>query len=319
MINKFESFFFNLNKIIFFFSNLRKDLKKSIAFSGKSCLLNKKKNYKFYKNLIEADFKIFSQNGEDGIIDFLLEKLEIKNPKFVEIGVENYEESNTRFIYETRNCNGLIIDNSINLKKLERNLDLWKGNLVALKETVNSKNINTILEKNNFNKNIDLFSIDIDGIDYWVIEKLPEKISKIFVAEYNPLYGADLEITVPNFDNFNRTKQHYSNLYWGMSLKALVNLMIKKKFIFVGVNALKNNAFFINEDYKNFIQEITESIKSQKLEDFTNHQFMESRDINGNLNYLSKKKQIQEIYECSFINLAVDVNKQIKFANLFVK
>lgn len=319
MINKFKFFFYNLNKIIFFFSNLRKDLKKSIAFSGKSCLLSKKKNYKFYKNLIEADFKIFSQNGEDGIIDFLLEKLEIKNPKFVEIGVENYEESNTRFIYETRNCNGLIIDNSINLKKLERNLDLWKGNLVALKETVNSKNINTILEKNNFNKNIDLFSIDIDGIDYWVVEKLPEKISKIFVAEYNPLYGADLEITVPNFDNFNRTKQHYSNLYWGMSLKALVNLMIKKKFIFVGVNALKNNAFFINEDYKNFIQEIAESIKSQKLEDFTNHQFMESRDKNGNLNYLCKKKQIQEIYECSFINVAEDVNKQIKFANLFVK
>ena len=184
---------------------------------------------------------------------------------------------------------------------------------------MNSNNINIILEKNNFHKNIDLFSIDIDGIDYWVIDKLPEKISKIFVAEYNPLYGPNLEITVPNLDNFNRTKQHYSNLYWGMSLKALVNLMIKKKFIFVGVNALKNNAFFVNEDYKNFVHEIIESVKFQKLEDFTNHQFMESRDKSGALNYLSKQKQIQEIYECSVINLAEDVNKQVKIVNLFDK
>jgi len=308
-----------INKFNFFFRNLKRDLKKSIAFSGKSCLLNKQKNYSSYKSLVEADFKIFSQNGEDGIIDFLLDKLKIENPKFVEIGVEDYEEANTRFLYETRNCNGLIIDNFINLKKLEKNLDLWKGNLVAIKETVNSNNINIILEKNNFHKNIDLFSIDIDGIDYWVIDKLPEKISKIFVAEYNPLYGPNLEITVPNLDNFNRTKQHYSNLYWGMSLKALVNLMIKKKFIFVGVNALKNNAFFVNEDYKNFVHEIIESVKFQKLEDFTNHQFMESRDKSGALNYLSKQKQIQEIYECSVINLAEDVNKQVKIVNLFDK
>ena len=50
-----------INKLNFFFSDLRRDLKMSIAFSGKRCLLNKKKNYNSYKNLIEADFKIFSQ------------------------------------------------------------------------------------------------------------------------------------------------------------------------------------------------------------------------------------------------------------------
>ena len=52
---------------------------------------------------------------------------------------------------------------------------------------------------------LDLFSLDIDGIDYWILEKMPQNFSKIAVLEYNPLFGAELEITVPNIDNFSRT------------------------------------------------------------------------------------------------------------------
>ena len=57
------------------------------------------KNYKDIKNLNQVEYKVFSQNGEDGIIDFLLNQLNIQNPKFLEIGVGNYKESNTRYIF----------------------------------------------------------------------------------------------------------------------------------------------------------------------------------------------------------------------------
>ena len=63
-----------------------------------------------------------------------------------------------------------------------------------------------------------------------------KKISKIFIAEYNPYFGSELEITVPNIKNFNRTNYHYSNLCWGVSLKALIKIMELKGYIFIGSN-----------------------------------------------------------------------------------
>ena len=57
------------------------------------------------------------------------------------------------------------------------------------------------MNQNNLLTDIDLFSLDIDGIDYWILKKLPKNFSKIAIIEYNPLFGKDLEITVPNIDN----------------------------------------------------------------------------------------------------------------------
>ena len=57
------------------------------------------------------------------------------------------------------------------------------------------------------------------------------------------MFGPNLEITVPNQKDFDRTKYHYSNLCWGTSLKALINLMQGKGYIFLGTNLLKNKLF----------------------------------------------------------------------------
>ena len=45
-----------------------------------------------------AEFRVYSQWGEDGIIQYLVNQLSIPNKVFVEFGVENYTESNTRFL-----------------------------------------------------------------------------------------------------------------------------------------------------------------------------------------------------------------------------
>ena len=218
---------------IFNSKKISRQLKHSTTLSGRACILELRKKYSEYKSIKESEFKVFSQNGEDGIVDYLLNKLSIENAKFIEIGTEDYNESNTRFLYESSNSKGLIVDDSFDIKKLSYEIDLWKGRIIAVKERVTSSNIIPILKDNNFLDNIDLFSIDIDGVDYWIIKELPNKISKIFVAEFNPLFGPNLEITVPNIENFNRTKYHFSNLCWGMSLKALINIMNKKGYIFV--------------------------------------------------------------------------------------
>ena len=67
-------------------------------------------------SLKEAEFKVFSQWGDDGIIQYLINKIPIKNQTFVEFGVEDYTESNTRFLLMNNNWSGLIIDGSYSNK-----------------------------------------------------------------------------------------------------------------------------------------------------------------------------------------------------------
>ena len=68
-------------------------------------------------------------------------------------------------------CEGLIIDPYPELeKKVGSILRLWKNNLKIHNDFIDGENINSVLEKYSFKKNIDLFSLDIDGIDYWVLK-----------------------------------------------------------------------------------------------------------------------------------------------------
>ena len=96
---------------------------------------------------------------------------------------------------------------------------------------------------------MDIFSLDVDGIDYWLVEKISNNFSKIFISEYNAVFGDKFDISVPNISNFNRSNYHYSTLCYGMSLRALIRIMKLKGYYFVGTNSLRNNAFFVNNEY----------------------------------------------------------------------
>ena len=288
---------------------------KKLLMLGTSHILNMRKNYKNISNLNEVDFKVFSQNGEDGIIDYLLFSLQIEKPKFIEIGVGDYYESNTRFLFERSSGDGLIIDIIDNFqKRVKKNIRLWRGNLKILNRKIDSENILATLKEFNFFDNIDLFSIDVDGIDYWILEKMPKKFCKLIVAEYNPYFGCNLEISVPNDKNFDRSKYHHSNLCYGASLKSIINLLYKKGFVFLGTNLFKNNAFFVNSDFKdNLFLEIP---NNNELNSFTNASFRESRDINDKLTFIDPKNILNEIKKCKIVDLSSSENKVKKIEDL---
>lgn len=282
--------------------------------NSKNFFFNMELNLNKIDDINQLNYKVFSQNGEDGIIQYLIKILKLNYVKFVEIGTQDYSESNTRYIFETMRCNGLIIDPLKNLDSLVKKnvLGFWKNNLNIINKFASPENINLILDSNNFQNDIDLFSLDIDGIDYWIIKKLKKNISKIFIAEYNPYFGPELEITVPNIKNFDRTSYHYSNLCWGVSLKSLIKIMIEKDFTFIGSNDLRNNAFFVSNDY---IEKI--NLKKPNIEnlfEFTNATYRESKDQIGNLTYIEPKKILNEIKDCEVIDLKN--NKTVKIREL---
>jgi hypothetical protein len=273
------------------------------------------KNYNNFTDLSEAEYKVFSQNGEDGIIDYLLNQLKIFSPKFVEIGVGDYSECNTRYLFETKNINGLVIDINENLKKkLMKRVKLWRNDLKILEKNIKPSNINEILNTYNFDKDLDLFSLDIDGIDYWIIKQLPKNFSKIAIIEYNSNFGSNTKITVPNIENFDRTSYHFSNLCFGASLSAIIEIMEEKNFKFIGTNEFKCNSFFVN---KNYIKNLKLVIPDQKnLKRFVQSTFRESRDSDGKLSFLSKESAKELIKDCEVIDLNSKNFDKLKIGDL---
>ena len=289
---------------------------RNIFAIGSSHFSVMKQYYSEIKNLSDADYKVFSQTGEDGIIDYLLYSLNIKVPKFVEIGVGDYRESNTRYIFQKNCSKGLIVDKNKNLKKkVSKIVKLWKGDLTIIETTVTSENILYILNSNDFDNNLDVFSLDVDGIDYWILKVLPEKFSKIVVVEYNSIFGANLEVTIPNLNDFDRKKYHYSSLCYGVSLQALVKLMNKKKYVFVGSNIACFNAFFVLESE---IEKLNLTLPDiNDLTKFTTSYISDSRSIDGKLNYLSGKQKLKEIENCEVIDLSNPEKKLVKIKDIY--
>ncbi|WP_245705552.1 hypothetical protein [Chitinophaga filiformis] len=240
-------------------------------------------------NISSAEFKVFSQTGDDGIIQYLINKVYTPETTFIEFGVENYVESNTRFLLKYNNWSGLVIDGSEKSIRYIMSDDIYyQHNLKALQAFITAENINDLIGGQGLKGEIGLLSVDIDGNDYWVWKAIHVVDPVIVVAEYNSVFGIDRAVTVPYKPDFVREHAHYSYLYFGASLKALCVLAEEKGYAFVGSNSIGNNAYFVK---KNRLGELR-ALSAE--EGYVYSRFRESRDKKGNLNYLSGSER----YEC---------------------
>jgi hypothetical protein len=227
------------------------------------CLSGRNRERSSIRNLSEVEFSAFSQWGEDGIIDWLLDRLTGAAPTFVELGVEDYRESNTRFLLQHRNWRGVVVDSSSDHIAAIRSQEIyWRHDLDAVCSFVTRENVNEILIDAGLAGEIGLLSIDIDGNDYWVWEALEVVSPAVVVCEYNAVFG-DIEcISVPYRSDFSRTKAHPSNLYFGASLPALIALGEEKGYCFVGTSSNGANAFFVRAEMASPVLERLEEIRS---------------------------------------------------------
>ena len=84
--------------------------KNELILKNLGLLHNKLNKDKKFDNIQDYEFQIFSQFGDDGIIRYLINNIKNIENKFIEFGVENYEEANTKFLLESFNWEGLIIN-----------------------------------------------------------------------------------------------------------------------------------------------------------------------------------------------------------------
>lgn len=260
-----------------------------------------------YSCLHDLEFKVFSQFGDDGIIQYLTHHLALENKTFIEFGVENFFESNTRFLMHKDNWSGFVMDGSEdNMNTLMNAYFFWKYDLIAKPAFITKDNIKSLIsEATNQWQGIDLLHIDLDGMDYWVWEALEIKPS-IVIMEYNSNFGIEQAVTVPYNSEFVRTQAHHSNLYWGASLKALYLLAKKKGYTFVGCNNGGNNAYFVLNE------KINNNVRETSLEQgFTIAKYRESRDKNSQLTFANHQQRQDIIHGMPVYN--VETNELTTF------
>lgn len=224
--------------------------------------------------------------------------MEIPNKVFIEFGVEDYTESNTRFLLVNNNWRGMVLDGSaLNIKFIREDPIYWRHNLTAVYSFITRDNINDSIRNAGFSGDVGLLSIDIDGNDFWIWEAITAVSPRIVVIEYNSVLGPVLKVTVPYDPSFVRGKAHYSYLYFGASLAALCDLGSRKGYYFVGCNSIGSNAFFIRNDLKTPLQ------KKLPQEGYVESQFRDSRDRRGHLNFTSGDDRLKMIKDQEFFDL----------------
>ena len=251
------------------------------------------------EEITKAEFQCFSQFGEDGMIQFLVQRVPIKRDVFVEFGVADYRESNTRFLLIHDNWRGLIMDSADAMHHFLRSTGIaWRYEIDAKTAFIDRDNINDLISTAGVEGDIGLLSIDLDGNDYWVLEAIDVVTPRLIVAEYNSVFGPEAAVTVPYDPTFIRGEKHWSWLYAGASLAALTRLANEKSYALVGGNQAGNNAFFVRRDVLGNIPEVTVE------EAYVLSRFRESRNRAGELSYISgHEERLRVIADMPLVDL----------------
>jgi len=226
-------------------AGLRLRAEQAVVLAAKN-LAHSNRTRERIKDFSDVEFQVFSQWGEDGIIDWLVSALPPLPEIFIEFGVEDYTEANTRYLLQNRDWRGLVIDGSReNMMRLVCGPRHWMHDLTATARFITRDNIDSIITGSGFGGEIGILSIDIDGNDYWVWEAIQSVNPVIVICEYNSVFGDVHPVSIPHTPDFERLTGHHSGQYFGASIKALMHLAERKGYTFLGTPSTGVNAFFI--------------------------------------------------------------------------
>jgi hypothetical protein len=240
------------------------------------------------------EFSGFSQNGEDGILDILRKQLLSSNRYFIEIGSSDGMQNNSSWLVVAEQYNGLMIEGNPRLVERARRMIINHSiGVECLNMFVSRTNIQE-LKSLAFHSDPDVFSLDIDGIDYYIAKALMEGgfRPKIFVVEYNSVYGPERSVTIPYQDDFVFTKAHPTHLYYGVSIAGWRKFFDHQGYRFVTVDRNGVNAFFVDPDF--FDSKFLDGIEPLKFDE-NRYQYRKFRKPN--------EEQFALISDLRFVNI----------------
>ena len=193
------------------------------------------------KKLSDYAYNVYSQFGEDGIIEKIFKILKPSSKVCIEVGAwDGFYLSNTANLW-TNGWKGILIEGNEN-KYLSLVENVKGYNCHCIKAFVGYERHNSlenILKREGIFDEIDFLSIDIDGNDYYIFESLKDLSPRLIACEFNPSIPVHMDL-IPDKDNF-----------FGCSALSLINLAEKKDYRLIAMSDA--NCFFVRSiDFKKF-------------------------------------------------------------------
>lgn len=214
----------------------------------------KKEGAALYPTLCESGFRVYSEFEEDGMILYVLTMIGFKNRKVVEMCCGTGHECMATNLVLNHGFDGYLFDGNITNVKLAK--DFFKSKKDCLlytpvlrKAWITTDNVNNLLEDAGCAGEVDLFSLDIDGNDYWIWRAITAIKPRLLVCETHNVIPSDCSLTIEYRSDFEcPSRLGPEQDYRGSSLLAMVRLCKEKGYRLIGGHRCGFNVFFLRED-----------------------------------------------------------------------
>jgi hypothetical protein len=207
-----------------------------------------------YARISDAGFRCYSQFEEDGILLYVLTTIGFKTKKVVEMCCGTGDECMATNLILNHGFQGVLFDgDEWNIARANIFFRSKKDCLLTPPRLVHSwitkDNVNHLLRQNEAVGEVDLFSLDMDGNDYYIWEAISEISPRLCIFETHNIIPDDLSITIPYQPQFSCTEKHgHEQEFRSVSLLAMTKLSEKKGYRLIGAHKHGFNALFLRND-----------------------------------------------------------------------
>jgi hypothetical protein len=195
-------------------------------------------------DLTAFEARVFSQNGEDGVLAEIFRRIGVTGGSFAEFGVQDGSEGTTVFLAQVLGWSGAYLEaDPAAYAALERR---YAGNprVRTLHAAVEPDTVDALFEQAGLPEEPDVVSIDVDGNDFWIWRALERFRPRVLVIEYNGDLDPASRQVMPYAPGFRW--DHTSG--YGASLGALEELGAAKGYTLVHTELAGVNAFFVRSE-----------------------------------------------------------------------
>ena len=196
------------------------------------------------RDLTASELRVFSQNGEDGVIAEIFRRIGVGGGGFVEFGIQDGTEGNTIFLAQVMGWSGVYLEaDDDGFAALERRFAA-NPRVRTLHAAVEPDTVEALFDQAGVPQEPDLISIDVDGNDFWIWRAVTAYRPRLVIVEYNGGFDPRERRVMPYTPGFRWD----GTSAYGASLGALEDLAAEKGYRLVHTELAGVNAFFVRED-----------------------------------------------------------------------
>jgi hypothetical protein len=194
--------------------------------------------------LTAHELRVFSQNGEDGVLAEIFGRIGVGGGGFVEFGASDGAENNAAFLAQVLGWHGVFLEADPGAFSALEHRYRGHPRVRTVRAAVEPDTVERLLHGAGVPAEPDLLVIDVDGNDYWIWRALEAFRPRVVVIEYN----GDLDPTLPKVMPYTPGWRWDHTSGYGASLAALEALGEEKGYRLVHTELTGVNAFFVRAE-----------------------------------------------------------------------